>query len=300
MRGVRVRPLEPRDVEAVHEVTILAFEGLSRRFGQPPEPRPSLAAARIRFERCLATDPGGAWIAEQRHRTGAVATERPAPDGWELVGCSLAIVRDGVWGLSLLVVHPDAQSAGVGRELLARAHEHGDGARGRIVLASPDPRALRAYANLGLALHPAVAARGRARPLAAPPGVRRGTLADLPLTAATDRAVRGAAHGDDIAALTAAGAELLVLDERGYAVVRDGALKLLAAHDEDAATALLRAALAAAAGKDAAVEWITGAQPWAIRPCLEAGLELRFDIGAVFLDGDVGPFAPYLPSGAYL
>jgi hypothetical protein len=29
-------------------------------------------------------------------------------------------------------------------------------------------------------------------------------------------------------------------------------------------------------------------------------LELRSDCGAVFLAGDVGPFAPYLPSGAYL
>src|SRR5262245_24520537 len=130
--------MQPRDIEAVHEVTILAFEGLNRRFGQPPDPRPSLDSARIRLEHCLATDPGGAWVAEN-HRG--------------LVGCSLAIVREGLWGLSLLVVRPDAQSAGVGRELLARAHAHGDDPHGRIVLASPDPRALRAYANLGLALH---------------------------------------------------------------------------------------------------------------------------------------------------
>jgi Acetyltransferase (GNAT) family len=277
--------MEPRDVEAVHEVTLLAFEGLNRRFGLPPDPRPSLASARVRLGHCLTTDPGGAWVAERDP---------------ELVGCALGIVREGVWGLSLLVVRPDTQSAGVGRELLARAHAHGDGARGRIVLASPDPRALRAYANLGLALHPAVAARGRPRPLQPPPEVRPGTAADLPLTVDVDRTVRGAAHGDDIAALLAAGCELLVLDDRGYAVLRDGAVKLLAARDEDAAAALLRAALAASAGRDAAVEWITAAQPWAIRPCLDAGLELRFDIGGVFLGGDVGPFAPYLPSGAYL
>jgi hypothetical protein len=37
-----------------------------------------------------------------------------------------------------------------------------------------------------------------------------------------------------------------------------------------------------------------------VAPCLEAGLELRMDLGAVFLGGDVGPFVPYLPSGAYL
>ena len=72
-------------------------------------------------------------------------------------------MREGVWGLSLLVVRPDAQSSGVGRELLDRAYEYGDGARGWIVLASRDARALRSYARLGLALHPAVAARGRPR-----------------------------------------------------------------------------------------------------------------------------------------
>ena len=217
-----------------------------------------------------------------------------------VVGCSLAVMREGVWGLSLLVVSPDAQSSGVGRELLARAWEYGRGARGRIILSSRDPRALRTYARLGLDLHPALAARGRPRRVTPPPGVRPGTPDDLPLTAEVDRAVRGAAHGDDIVALLEAGGDMLVLPERGYAVVRDGAIRLLAARDEDGAATLLRACLAAAGAREATVEWITSAQGWAIAPCLEAGLELRVDLGAVFLAGDVGPFAPYLPSGAYL
>jgi hypothetical protein len=34
--------------------------------------------------------------------------------------------------------------------------------------------------------------------------------------------------------------------------------------------------------------------------CLEARLELLADEGCVFTGGDVGPFSPYLPSGAYL
>jgi hypothetical protein len=33
---------------------------------------------------------------------------------------------------------------------------------------------------------------------------------------------------------------------------------------------------------------------------MAAGLELRAGGGAIFLDGEVGPFRPYLPSGAYL
>jgi hypothetical protein len=47
------------------------------------------------------------------------------------------------------------------------------------------------------------------------------------------------------------------------------------------------------------VEWITSAQSWAVAPVLDAGLSLRPG-GVVFLRGDVGPFAPYIPSGSYL
>ena len=276
--------MEPTDIDAVFRVSVAAFQDLARRFGEEPEPEQPVAHARTRVGRLLATDPGGAWVAER---------------GGEVVGASLGIVREGVWGLSLLVVQPDAQSSGVGRELLDRAHAHGDGARGRIVLASPDARALRSYARLGLALHPVVRAAGRPQNTAMPAEVRPGTLADLPLTVAVDRAVRTAAHGDDIAALLEVGGDILVLDDRGYAVAREGSVRLLAATDEAAAATLLRACLATAGSHEAAVEWITSAQGWAIAPCLDAGLELRMD-GAVFLAGDVGPFAPYLPSGAYL
>jgi GNAT superfamily N-acetyltransferase len=280
-----VRPLQPSDIDAVHQVTVDAFQDLNRRFGEPPEPAGPVAAARVRIGRLLAADPGGAWVAERRG---------------EVVGCALALMREGVWGLSLLVVSPGAQSSGAGRELLARAWQYGAGARGRIVLASRDPRALRSYARLGLRIHPAVAARGRPRNVQALPEVRAGTRHDLPLTEEVDRAVRGAAHGEDLLALVEAGGELLVLPGRGYAVVRDGAVRLLAAFDEDAAATLLRACLAAAGPHEASVEWITSAQNWAVAPCLEAGLQLRTDLGCVFLGGDVGPFRPYLPSGAYL
>jgi len=276
--------MQARDVDAVHHVSVAAFEDLARRFGEQPEPPAPVTDARLRVGRLRATDPGGAWVAERRG---------------EVVGASLGIVREGLWGLSLLVVRPDAQSSGAGRELLSRAYEYGDGARGRVVLASPDARALRSYARLGLALHPSLRASGRPRNAAMPPDVRPGTLADLALTVAVDRAVRGAAHGDDLAAMLEAGGDLLVLDERGYAVVKSGAVRLLAATAEAAAATLLRGCLAAAGARRASVEWITSAQGWAVAPCLDAGLELRMD-GAVFLSGDVGPFAPYLPSGAYL
>jgi GNAT superfamily N-acetyltransferase len=274
------------DAEAVHELSIAAFEDLSRRLGEPIPPRPAAGHALVRIRHLIETDPGGALMAEV--------------DG-QPVGAALALLRDGLWGLSLLVVAPEHQSAGVGRTLLAESLEHGDGAvRGGVILSSPDSRALRAYARVGFTLHPCLDAHGKPSGVTAPLGVREGSVEDLPLTEAVDRAVRGAAHGRDIVAFLAAGCRLLVLPERGYAVFMDGRVRVIAALDDEAAQDLLRAVLAATTpDRDALVEWITAAQSWAVEPVLDAGLSLHPG-GAVFLRGDVGPFAPYIPSGSYL
>jgi hypothetical protein len=212
---------------------------------------------------------------------------------------AIAIRREGIWGLSLLVVRPDQQSGGLGRTLLQRANEYAAGARGRIITSSPDPRALRAYARLGLELHPSVDAAGVPRGMRRPEGIREGGVDDLPLTEAVDQYVRGAAHGADIAAQLEMGQTLLIAPDRGYAVIGDGDLRLLAAFDPDTASDLLRAALAHAGDRKANVSWITSSQQWALPVCLEAGLELTV-AGAVCVDGDVGRFTPYLPSGAFL
>jgi len=202
----------------------------------------------------------------------------------------------------MFIVDPPAQGDGVGRELLARAVEYGAGARGRIILSSRDSRAIGAYARLGLDLQPSVTALGAPRRVEAPAEVRAGRPADLPMTAAIDRVVRGAAHGEDLLAMLAGGSRLLVLEDRAYAVLLGGQLRLLAATDEDAAAAVLRGVLAraAAGGEKAVVEWITARQGWAVRTCVGAGLELSTSAGPLFTGGDVGPFAPYLPNGAYL
>jgi len=277
--------MRDEDVPAVFELSVECFEDLARRRGQPPETRPRLEDVHLRYQRVLETDPGGAWVTED--------------DGTIAAG-ALAILREGVWGLSLLVVRPALQSAGLGREVLARAHDYADGARGRIILASPDERALRAYARLGLDAHPALRANGTPRGVPPPPDVRAGGPEDIPFTEVVDRRVRGAAHGGDIATLLAMGAELLIAPERGYAVVRDGGVRLLAAVDAAGAADVLRGALARTGEGQASVEWITSHQQWALRVCVDAGLRISTDIGAVFLGGDVGPFTPYLPSGAFL
>jgi GNAT superfamily N-acetyltransferase len=285
-----LRPMAPEDAAAVDGIARRAFTDLEERLGGPVRPAPprtpeALAAALGRIRHLASTDPGGAWIAE---RDGVA------------IGAALALRREGLWGLSLLVVDPGVQSGRVGGRLLAEALAYGDGARGGVILASEDPRALRLYAKAGFALHPVLEASGIPRRLEPPPGVRPGGPADLALAERVDRAVRGAAHGPDLLAALAHGQAMLVAPERGYALVSGSDLRLLAAEDDEAAQALLRAFLAGVApGERAMVDWVGSAQQWALPVLLEAGLGLRTG-GAVFLRGEVGPFTPYLPSGAYL
>jgi GNAT superfamily N-acetyltransferase len=278
--------MRPEDDAGVHQLSVVSFSDLERRLHEPPSPPPPPEPSLIRIRQLLERDPGGAWVAE---------------DDGQLVGAALAIDREGVWGLSLLVVLPDHQSQGLGRELLERTLEYANGGeRGAIILASPDSRALRAYARAGLEAHPSFSAAGH-RGIDAPPAtVRAGDADDLPLTEAVDRRVRGAPHGSDIAAYLRAGRRLFVYPERGYALLGDDGITLLAALDEEAARDVLFAALhAAAPDREIHVEWITAKQQWAVSAVLDAGLALSPG-GAVYVRGDVGTFWPYLPSGAYL
>jgi GNAT superfamily N-acetyltransferase len=279
-----LRQIRPDEWRVLHDLAFAAFTDLEERQGDDPiEPPPDHVIER-RFRRVIETDPGGSWLAEEDGRP---------------VGAGLAILREGLWGLSMLVVHPDAQSGGVGRALLERTLRYGDGARGGIIASSGDSRALRAYARAGFAMHPAVQASGVPRTLEVPASVREGSLADLGLTESIDRSVRGAAHGSDIEALLT-DSRMLVVDGRGYALARRDHLAVLAATDVDAARDLLRAILATAPeGESIRVEYITAAQGWAVDVVLDAGLALGVH-NALFLRGDVGPFHPYLPSGAYL
>jgi GNAT superfamily N-acetyltransferase len=272
------------DVAAAHATAMATFDDLAARHGQPPHPHPDPAVAHTRLRHLLRTDPDGSWVAE---------------DERGIAGVAIAIRREGIWGLSLLIVRPDQQSSGLGGTLLRRAHEYAAGARGRIITASPDSRALRAYARLGLEIHPSMDAKGVPRGMRRPAGVREGGLDDLPLTEEVDAYVRGAVHGADIRAQLEMGQTLLIAPGRGYAVAGEGEVRLLAALDPESASDLLRAALATAGDGKAIVSWLTSSQQWALPVCLEAGLELTV-AGAVCVDGDVGRFTPYLPSGAFL
>jgi GNAT superfamily N-acetyltransferase len=284
-----LRPLVPDDAATVADIQFAAFADLDRRMHRPEHPPPADREPALRRIRHLATtDPGGAWVS--------------IDDDGTITGASLGLVREGLWGLSLLVVRPDRQSTGAGSALLRAALAHGDGARGGIILASEDPRALRAYSRAGFALRPVVDADGpiRHRP-EMPAAVRLARWpADREAIDAAGRAVRGAGHGEDLPNWLLAGNDVLVHERGGFAVHAGGDLKVLAGADDDAARDLLRAVLARTPdGASAQVFFIDAANDWAVGVALDAGLTVRPG-GATFVRGEVGPLAPYLPSGAYL
>jgi GNAT superfamily N-acetyltransferase len=312
MTGVVVRRMAPEDVPAVVAVAEEAFTPL---YGRPPAPppagpvapaaahpeseagsagrrdagaRPMAPEARLaRHLHLLATDPEGQWVAV----TG---------DG-EVVGAAAALRREGLWGLSLLAVSPAAQGTGLGAQLLGRALGTARDATGGLLVSSIDPRAMRRYARAGFTLAPTLSARGVVRRdlLGEAGRVRDGDAADFPAMGEVSRAVRGASHGPDFAAMVDSGLRLLVADG-GYALVGRQRVYLLAATTPPVAAELLRAALLATdEGVEAEVTWLTERQGWALPVVLDAGLALRPD-GPVCHRGDVGPLAPYVPSGAFL
>jgi GNAT superfamily N-acetyltransferase len=286
-----IRPLEPGDVPAAAAAGRAALDPLMPeefRNGDAEFRAEVARRSEVRVAHCRSTDPEGAWVAA---RNG------------EIVGLALAIVREGVWGLSLFGVLPELQGQGLGGRLLEPGLRYAEGRRGAIILSSTDPRAMRRYFRAGFRLRPCIAAAGAINRSRLPAGLRSrpgDPAADRELLDAVSRHVRTAAHGADIAAMLKAGGRLLVHDAGGFAVYREGSPALLAATEDATAADLLWSCLAAGPpGGQVHVDFISEHNNWAVTVVLDAGLTLCPD-GPVFVRGETGPLAPYLPSGSYL
>jgi GNAT superfamily N-acetyltransferase len=286
-----LRPLTAGDAEAGVDLITTAFAAASRAAGEEPRPPDEARRARsiARIRRFAATDAPGCWAAD---------------DGeGGLAGLSVAIRREDLWGLALLFVHPDHQSAGLGRRLLARTRPYADGARTELIMASGDSRAIRSYASLGLRLHPAMMAKGTVDRARLPSGrvVRPGSASDLDLVDDVDRRLRRVPRTADIADLLAhTDVAFLVADRtgaRGFALHINGSGVLLGADDEATARDLLWEAFAHADGEVEHHGW-TVAQHWALQVALAAGLAVT-PSGPFFARGLDPLPGPWLPSGVY-
>ena len=249
------------------------------------------ARSEIRTRHLAATDPGGCWLAEDEDRA---------------VGAVLALRREGLWGLSLLAVVPEAQGKGIGRTLLDHARAYGKSCLRGVVCSTSDPRAARRYHAAGFRLHPAMDLTGPVDPTLLPDHggipVHLGDASHLALLDSVDRATRGAAHGPDHAVMLRMYDELLVVDTlagSGYCYRQGGRITLLAATSQRLAGRLLSTALARIPpGVPAELRNLTAEQDWALDVGLAAGLAVT-PRGYVALRG-MRPPAPYLPSSAFL
>ncbi len=133
------RPATPDDNRAVFEVFAYTIADLTRRtrptdeYGDPEKMLATWERRRGLFD-FLAQAAERWWVAEREGR---------------VVGYARAIFEDGVRELTEFFVHPERQSAGVGRELLARVFP-AEGARRRIIIATSDQRAQARYLKAGV------------------------------------------------------------------------------------------------------------------------------------------------------
>jgi GNAT superfamily N-acetyltransferase len=294
---VHIRKMEPEDVDGVYLVNSMAFvkttEEKARVRSRSVKEIERRKGRYRHFQEC---DPDGAWLA---------AVEEGTEE--KVVGCAMAAVREGMWLLTIFAVDPGYRGAGIGARLLSHALAYGEGCRGAMIASSASPAAVRCYALAGFDLLPTLMASGKVRSNGVPAvrSVREGGEDDLDLAAEVDRTVRGAAHGPDLEfMLRFGGGRMLVAErgrEKGYAVDWEGSPGLVAATEPGLAADLLRYRLAQGGGEDeeATVRWITAGQRWAVSAVLEARLSLS-PAGPICTRGELGPLAPYLPSGPFL
>lgn len=287
--GLHIRPMTPEDVDGAYLMSSLALAASADEKEQVRNRTPEEVEIRKeRYRHSLEQDPEGSWI---------------AADGEQVAGVALALVREGVWVLSLFAVDEAYRNAGVGRRLLDRALEYAAGCRGAMLAASTHPAALRRYALAGFTLLPTLMASGTVRRESIPPDLtaRHGTKKDLDLAADVDRYLRGAAHGPDLEFVLRTGGRFLISEcraGRGYAVEWKGYPAVVAATAPDIAADLLWACLAESTA-ETEIRWITGQQNWAIPVALEAGLSLS-PAGPICIRGELGSLTPYLPSSPFL
>jgi GNAT superfamily N-acetyltransferase len=121
--GVRYRPGRSEDLDACTRTWKAGIEDYQARLNQPPMPD-DLAPLRRLLGHLITTDPERFWVAID-------------PDD-ELIGFASAAVRDGLWFLAMLFVHPSRQRSGIGAALMDRAQAGRDVDPGGPAVPGPD------------------------------------------------------------------------------------------------------------------------------------------------------------------
>lgn len=131
-----IRPMQPDDLPTCADVFYAALDELYARNARPPLPRNPAPMIRL-FGHILGTDPSRCHVAETA--SGVIAF-------------GIAQRRRSTWFLSFLFVHPEHQSAGLGRRITMRCLEADAdvGLRRAVCAESIQPVSLALYASLGM------------------------------------------------------------------------------------------------------------------------------------------------------
>jgi GNAT superfamily N-acetyltransferase len=212
MPSLTFRPAETADSFALFEIYQAALIDLGRRMcfmpitgGDDPEVLQNLWKRRRPLFEHLSRTAETCWVAEEDGRP---------------VGYARAICREGVRELTELFVHPQAQSGGLGRELLRRAFPS-EGATHRVIIATTDVRALAAYLKAGVyARFPTYTFSNPPEPLQVDAWLDARPLtdcdADLSIINSVDRAILGHIRPADH--------RWLLTQSQGFAYYRDNRL----------------------------------------------------------------------------
>lgn len=297
MTRTRLRRARAADLAGCAAVFAESSADLARRQGQTPA-SPDPRVIEVRLAHLLSTDPAGFHVAVRDARVVAFAS---------------TILRERVHFLSMAWALPEAQSGGLGRELVRRAFDEPAAPRGsvRCVNASLDSRAQRVYLELGLLPRSLIYVLGGAPiPGRAPtdrvelvplgePG--RPSQAALDCAAAFDRPVRGCGRdADHRFELSQPGAQLFAARHRGRRVgyvSMDGAGSIGPGAVKDARFAAPLAWAALAAAREHGVERvrmrIPGLNGAALGVAFAAGLRVQL-VGAWMSDRPLGRLEGYL------
>src|ERR671912_947966 len=114
--GILVRPMTAADADGVYRRSSEAIPATDEERQQVMNRSAEEVARRIqRYQYFLEHDPEGAWV---------------AVDGDRVAGVALALVREGLWVLSLFAVAGEYRDEGLGKTLLDRALLYAEGCHG--------------------------------------------------------------------------------------------------------------------------------------------------------------------------
>ena len=292
-----IRKVRPDDLEEAWRVHVASSNDLAVRRGRSAA-RPSDAPVASDARAGLASDPDGYFCAVEEGR---------------IRGMVSALVRGGVWYLSMFFVLPGDQGRGLGRALLERALAYGEarGTKIRCTWATLDPRAQARYVLAGMAPRwpiyrldgdAAAVTRLKARAGLAPrelelpcdPGAAEKLTAE----------VFGHGRADDLAHWRGDGGAAVAIERGGelaaFAYRRGERIGPAAGRDE---TALLQAVAAAAAAGAGGGGSVTARVPGACTSLLQALVGCGFRIGdpTLFMASRLfGRPELYVPSGPIL